>query len=300
MREVMRAYGLLEGKVAKCPSCGHTEDNSFPPDGGFKCFRNTCGAPFLSNLGVAARVLLGTDDLKGAGETAKSNRRAAYNSLRSKFSSLPELRSSKENRAAVARQKLASIGMGVEDINDEREVVVEPREGDASSPATTEPPAGDTIRKKPADGVGSTTAKPEGKAAKPRRTAATPKSNTKKVPDLPRIRECLAAIIDLPIDEQEVEIDKILSVYKTTKKTLTVKLRELERELRRSQAKESGKPQIRITTDLARTHDAAISALAKDAQLYRRGSDPRERLARVLNGKIDLLPVECLPSGSPR
>ena len=92
-----------------------------------------------------------------------------------------------------------------------------------------------------------------------------------------------------------MEIDKILSVYKTTKKTLTVKLRELERELRRSQAKESGKPADRITTDLARTHDAAISALAKDAQLYRRGSDPRERLARVLNGKIDLLPVECLP-----
>jgi len=110
----MAALGLIDGQGrTTCPACDRAEDNSIPRDGGLKCFRETCPdqAPFFSNLGLVARKILNTTDIKGDAATARDNRRAAYNWLRTQFPHLPELR----GRAAASKldEVWASINEGI-------------------------------------------------------------------------------------------------------------------------------------------------------------------------------------------
>jgi predicted P-loop ATPase len=219
--EVCSAFGLGSGKKITCPVCRNVGDWTNGGGLGFKCFHATCRQFSADNLGLAATIL-GLGETKGASEAAKASRRAAYSALRDKFSTLPALIPTAKERAARAREKLP--GMDVEDEEDAAwgEFANETAPAEAGEKTTAEDA-------KPTVGGPLAT---EGNGAQ--RKARSSSKNEKLEPDLPKIREWLALLLDLPVDERELELDRILRIYKTTKTVLRATMHDLDLERRRA------------------------------------------------------------------
>jgi len=104
---------------------------------------------------------------------------------------------------------------------------------------------------------------------------------------------------------REVELtlflQKLANTYGLDIRDLRKDRKALLQELKHATAKtatpatEAVRARIVVGTDLEKMHDEAISALAPDAKMYRRGCGGLEKLVRVVGSTINVLPVELLP-----